>query len=383
MVAETLLRRTPLSGEALARETGLPRRVLRQAIVELEMQGLIERSAVAGRDALYSVRGSAAYCIGVDLGGTKVTTAVADLSGSILAEATEPTDPRGGHHVLAQIRDLGNRLAATQKIEPHHIGSVTVGMPGVIHPFTGSVSLGPNIAGLADLDVPGALGRLFGQSVQVENDVNLAVLGETWKGHAQGCQNVGFLALGTGTGLGLVVNGKLVRGASGAAGEISYLPIGDNLTSLAALDVGAFELEIGSVGIVERYKARGGMRAKTVRDIFALLEAGDSLAAKVIDDVAHIAALAIVALQATLDLEKIILGGSIGARPELVQRIHKAMPHVFARPVDIAASALGSRAGLVGAVASATQKLHRQHAGLAGTVHEDFFPELDLAGAAE
>ncbi|CAM5770986.1 sugar kinase [Labrys miyagiensis] len=381
LVVEALLR-GPLSDEALARETGLPKRVLRTAVGGLETAGLIERSGGQGQ-VLHGLRGGFAYCVGVDLGGTKVTAAVADHSGTVLAEATEVTDPRGGHHVLEQIRGLAARLSEGEGIEPHQIGGITVGMPGVIHPHTGAVSLGPNIAGLSDLDVPGTLGLLFDQAVQVENDVNLAVLGEAWRGHAEGCQDVGFMALGTGTGLGLIVNGRLVRGAAGAAGEISYLPFGNNLHSIAALDVGAFELEIGSAGIVDRYKASGGVQARTVRDIFALLERDDSLAARVIDDVAAMVALAIVALQSTLDLEKIVLGGSIGVRSELVERVQRALPRLFARPVDVAASALGNRAGLIGAVAAAVQGLQQRRASLFGLANGSIFLEPDLVGAAE
>ncbi len=376
------LRGLNLSQQGLARETGLPPAALLQAIGEPESKGLTEKGSGAAVEIPVRARHTAAACcIGVDLGGTKVAAAIADRRGNILAELAEATDPRGGMHVLEQIHALAGRLLATGKIEPGLIGSVTIGMPGVIHPRTGAVSLGHNIEGLSDLNVPAALAALFGGAVEVENDVNLAVLGEIWKGDAKGCRNVGFLSLGTGTGLGLVVNGNLVRGASGAAGEISYLPLGSNLNSALALKIGAFELEVGSAGIAGRYKAGGGAAA-TVRDIFALMET-DDLAAAVVDHVAEKVALAIVTLQATLDLDKVILGGSIGLRPELVQRVQRAISRVFARPVDIAASALGSRAGLIGAVASATQRLNRERRDSGSDDDADFSAEHDLAGAAE
>lgn len=323
----------------------------------------------------------AAHHVGVDLGGTKVMAALADDAGNIRAEITEPTDSRGGVHVLEQIHALAGRLAGTGEMEPDAIGGVAVGMPGVVHPRTGTVALGHNIRGLADLNVPRALGALFGRTVQVENDVNLAVLGESWKGSARGCANVGFLSLGTGTGLGLLVNGRLVRGASGAAGEISYLPLGDDLTSDRALQIGAFELEVGSYGIAGRYRTEGGVGANSVRDIFARLQT-DSIADAVVGHVAHNVALAIVALQSLLDLDKVILGGSIGVRPELVQRVREAVARFFARPVDVGASTLGSRAGLVGAVAAATRQFQVPKPDGEAMARPDDLSEHGFAGAA-
>jgi predicted NBD/HSP70 family sugar kinase len=381
-VAKALLRQAPLFREEIAHAAGLPMRVLANALDGLESEGSVER--VGDKNAAgpaYRICGGAAYSVGIDLGGTKVIAAIADLTGQIRAEAAEATDVRGGEHVLAQIRNLASRLATREDIDFSRIGAVTVGMPGVIHPRTGVIRLGPNIDGLSELNVPAALGNLFDQPVRVENDVNLAVLGEVWKGHAIDSRDVGFLSLGTGVGLGLVINGKLVRGARGAAGEVAYLPIGRDLTSASTLDVGAFELEIGSAGILARYEACGGAAAKTVRDMFSLLEAGDGVAAAIVDEIAYKAALAIVALQATLDLDKVILGGSIGVRPELVQRVQAVMPRLFSRPVDIAASALGNRAGLIGAVASATQHLHQRCFAIEDLPDANLFPNSNLAGA--
>ncbi len=95
----------------------------------------------------------------------------------------------------------------------------------------GRVSLTPNIAGLQDFDVLGYLRGRFGPDVMIENDVNLAMLGEQTLGCASRCRNAAFLALGTGAGLGLLIDGKLFRGARGSAGEIADLPIGRDPTS--------------------------------------------------------------------------------------------------------------------------------------------------------
>ncbi|SEB93063.1 Sugar kinase of the NBD/HSP70 family, may contain an N-terminal HTH domain [Rhizobiales bacterium GAS188] len=388
MVAEALLHDAPISRANLARMTGLSKQTMSEVIAELEAGGWVRSVGVTkggvGRTAVtYEVDRGAAHSLGVDLGGTKVTAAITDLVGEIVAEETEPTDSRGGRQVVVQIRKLAAKLAASQSIDMARIRSVVVGTPGVIDRATGAITLVPNIKGLSEFDVPRALADLFGQTVVIENDVNLAMLGEAWRGCARGAGNAGFLALGTGVGLGLIVDGKLIRGATGAAGEIAYLPIGADVVSPEALAVGAFELEVGSVGIVRRYRTAGGQPVETVRDVFARLDAGDAVAARVLDDTANTVALAIAALHTIVDPQIVVLGGSVGIRPELVERVQRAMPTIFARPVKVVASDLGSRAGLVGAVSLAVNRLHNDLFGVRDLPGDLALPETGLAKAAE
>jgi predicted NBD/HSP70 family sugar kinase len=210
------------------------------------------------------------------------------------------------------------------------------------------------------------LADLFGLPVAIENDVNLAVLGEAWRGCALGAQNLAFLAIGAGVGLGLIVNGQLACGANGAAGEIAYLPIAKDLTSQAAREIGAFELEVGSAGVLGRYNKAAAAQRHTVREVFDRLNAGEHAAVKAIDATAHSVALAVTALAALLDPEMIVLGGSVGVRLELVERVRAALPALYSRPIDVRASALGARAGLVGAISLAANRLHNTLFGLSG-----------------
>src|SRR6201999_662450 len=108
-------------------------------------------------------------------------------------------------------------------------------------------------------------------------------------------------------GLGLLIDDKIFRGARGTAGEIADLPIGQDPTSPHLPANNAFELEVGSIATVDRYRRQGGTAATTVRDIFRLLEEGDEVAASVLDTTARWVALAVVTLQSLLDLELIVL----------------------------------------------------------------------------
>jgi len=307
--------------------------------------------------------GAADYCFAADLGGTKLAAAMADAQGRILAELTEPTDPRGAAHVAEQITACADKLAQIAGIEVARARHVVVGIPGAVDPRTGRVSLTPNIAGLEEFDILDYLRGRFGPKVAIENDVNLAMLGEQTLGCASGCRNAAFLALGTGAGLGLLIDNKLFRGARGAAGEIADMPIGRAPTSENQSVSNAFELEVGSLAIVDRYRRQGGTTATTVREIFSLLEEGDAVATSVLDTTARWVALGVVTLQSLLDLELIVFGGSIGVRPELYQRVKHALPSLFSRPIIIAPSQLGDRAGIIGAVCAAAQSLRDDHVG--------------------
>jgi predicted NBD/HSP70 family sugar kinase len=302
------------------------------------------------------------HCFAADLGGTKLAAAMVDARGRIVAEVTEPTDSRGGAHVAGQIAASADRLARTVGIEVAQVRHVMVGIPGAIDPLTGRVSLTPNVTGLQDFDILDYLRGRFGPDVKIENDVNLAMLGEQALGCASECRNAAFLALGTGAGLGLLIDGKLFRGARGSAGEIADLPLGRDPTSQTASTAGAFELEVGSLAIVDRYRRQGGAGADavTVRDIFSLLQAGDAVAASVLDTTARWVALAVATLQSLLDLELIVFGGSIGVRPELFERVRQVLPALFPRPINIEPSRLGDRAGLVGAVCAVAQAMRNE-----------------------
>jgi hypothetical protein len=175
---------------------------------------------------LYELSREGGHVLGIDLGARRLTVALADIAGRVLAEADEPTDSRGGAWALDQIARLSDRLARDNDTHPSRLRSIVLATPGVVNPKSGAIEMAPNIAGLGHLNVVGLLGEKLGSPVVFENDINLALLGEIWHGCAQNVANVAYLALGSGVGLGLFVNGQLVRGENGAAGEIGYLPMG-------------------------------------------------------------------------------------------------------------------------------------------------------------
>ncbi|MEQ4303448.1 ROK family protein [Plantactinospora sp. B6F1] len=314
-----------------------------------------------------SPAGPTEYVAAVDLGGTKLRAALADLAGHIVAEDVLATDPRGGTAVAAQIDALLRELAVRGGVDWSDVRVSAIGLPGAPHPATGTVELSPNVSELGGLDIRAELVHRLGHPVVLDNDVNMAAAGERWLGSGRTHRHFVFVAVGTGIGMGIVLDGELVRGARGAAGEISYLPLGTDPFDPANQIRGALEEAVAGAALARRYRTASGEPA-SVPDVFDRAAAGDQDARVAIDEEARFIALGVAAVTAVLDPEAVILGGGIGSRIELVEPVRRWVAALSANAPVIKTSRLGDRAGLLGAVAVA-----RQEAG----IDPDLLPQLD------
>lgn len=361
-VMEAIVQGGPISRASISKQTGLSKQTISEIVRGLEEEGWIQEtgrtSGHVGRTAVtYELVCDAAYIIAIDLGGTKVRVAITDLACQIFAEDTAPIDPRGGRFVVEQIAAMVFEAADRQQISREKIRLAVVGVPGAPCSDTGRVLLAPNIAGFDAMDVGRSFEEMLGFGAMLENDVNLAVLGENWLGQGQGIDNLAYVALGTGVGSGLMVGGHLVRGASNAAGEMGFLPLGADPFEAESLRIGAFERAVASHGMAERYAALSG-KSVAVPAIFANAEAGDAAAIAVLDETGRFLASGVAAIAAIANPEKVILGGSIGLRPEMLTRVKTFLPQCFPYPVNVETGKLGSRAAIIGAAAIGLGQLH-------------------------
>lgn len=365
-VMEAILRHEAASRSQIADDTGLSKPTVSEIIGVLEAEGWIEQvgqttGGVGRNAALYGLNGRSGFTIGIDLGGTKLRGAIADLHGRLLAEHVEPTDVRGGGHVVGQITDLCGRLAA--EVGPGTMAlvrSVAVGSPGVLHPDTGQIDLSFNIPTFGDVHLRDELTEALEVPVIIENDVNMAALGERWAGLATEAPNFVFIAVGTGIGMGVVADGDLRRGQNGAAGEISYLPIAGDPRDPDNHRKGTFEEAVAGAAIVRRYRDATGSAAEydSVPDIFAAAGRGEAPALQTIREVAYDLALGLAAAIAVLDPGLVILGGGIGSERIFAQEVIDAVPQVTPLTAEVLVSHLRHRASLVGAVSVGLRAAH-------------------------
>jgi glucokinase len=284
--------------------------------------------------------------IGVDVGGTKVLGVVVDDAGALVAEHRVPT-PATGDEVIAAMLDVVDRLRAD-----HDVTGIGAGVPGLVD-HDSVLRFAPNLPGIVELPVGALLTSGTGLPVRVDNDNTCALWAEHLLGAARDVQDVVLVGLGTGIGGGLVLDGRLVRGAHGFAGEIGHMVVAR----------GGILCVCGRKGCWERYASgtalgRMGREAgigTTGEDVTAAAIAGDAAALEVFEEFADWFAIGLVNLVHVLDVSRcVIAGGVVEAGEVLIDAVRRAFAARLVAPdhrppVDIVAATMGERAGAIGA----------------------------------
>ena len=221
---------------------------------------------------------------------------------------------------------------------------VVVGVPGVVETGTGVLRLAENVAGLEGRAFADELEHALQLPVRLENDINLAALGEQWQGVARGVDDFVFLSIGTGMGAGLVLGGELHRGRHGAAGEIDFALIGlDENVDPAAPQVAELASELAG-------------RRTDAPAVFGAARNGDEGARAVVSEIARRIALHVAPIAAVADVELVVLGGGIGANGDLLlDPVERLLAEWLPFPPRVEVSTLGEAAVLTGALAVGLQ----------------------------
>jgi predicted NBD/HSP70 family sugar kinase len=356
----------PVSRAQIARESVLSKPTVSQALAALLESNLVHE---AGRTSggrgpaavLYELNPRAGWVVGIDVGRAWVRAAIANLSGDIVARRDQRSRIRSAEALIAEIGEIAHALAGEAGIRWRDVTFATVGSPGVIERSSGQVALAYALPGWGRQGVVDAVQRELGTKIAFENDVNLAALGEQWHGLGKDVEDFVFLHVGTGVGAGLVLNGALFRGASGAAGEVAYLPIVGDPHDRAFRRRGALDTAAGAAGVVETARRLGMAPPLSAKKVFAAARRGEAVARKVVAREAELIALAIASIVPVVDPELVILGGGIGSNGDLllepVERELAALSPIRPR---IEVSALGEEATLHGAVFVALERAQDQ-----------------------
>jgi predicted NBD/HSP70 family sugar kinase len=357
-VLEAIRAGAPISRAEISRRVGISKPTVSLALRSLEQAGLV-REAPHGPDGpsygavFFEPIPDAAFVLGLDLGSRFLRGAVADLAGRIRARQDVELGGTDADGALSAIVALHASLIEAAALPLERIDGVVLGIPGVVESGTEALRLtSPYIAGLEQRAFGAEVRARLGVSVTVDNDVNLAAVGERWAGVARGIDDFAFLSVGTGTGLGLVLGGELHRGTHGAAGEIDWALAGssDDLDPSAegvALLAGQLSWNGGVDGSTPPYNAR---------DIFTAARRGDPLARTIVDLVARRIAAHIAPIAAVADPELVVLGGGLGMNGDLLlEPVRALLREWLPYPPRVEISSLGESAVLMGAVATGLQ----------------------------
>ncbi len=368
-IADALFAAHPgrMSRAEIARATGLSKPTVSALMADMESVGLVRlaegstRSGSIGRPAaLYELVPSARHCVVADVGATTLRVGLADLLGNVVAEAVVETGPDARSALERLIQTVSPMLEAAGS--PCH--AVCVGVPGIYRPELDRVEQSLSLPGFDDVAVARLLGDEFSARVFVENDVNLAALGElTCLDDEDGGGDFAAVFAGTGIGLGLVVGGELYRGGTGSAGELGSLVV-------AMPELGAAPVTLEDVASAPSIRKRLGQAIEEgresaldlsadVAEIFVAARHNDSAAAAVFSEVVDAMALAVSHLCLIADPTRIVFGGPIGADQMFVEAVRDRLGSLVTVSPALMASSLGERATLIGA-ASVSQRHVRE-----------------------
>src|SRR5262245_260491 len=347
-VLDAIREAEPISRAEISRRSGISKPTLSLALRSLLDAGLV-REAERGPDGpgygavYFEPVSEAALVLGLDLGARFVRGAVCDLRGTIRARQDVElavADVEGATEATARLRDSLLEAAA---LDPELLDSVVVGVPGVVA-GDGTLRLIENVSGLEGRPFAGELREALELPVALENDINLAALGEQWQGVARGVDDFAFLSVGTGMGAGLVLGGELHRGRNGAAGEIDFTLAGTGQT-----------VDPSAPQVAELARDLAGLQADP-RAVFGAARNGDDGARAVVDEIARRIALHVAAIAGVTDVELVVLGGGIGANGDLLlDPVGRLLADWLPFPPRVEVSTLGEAAVLTGALAVGLQ----------------------------
>lgn len=307
------------------------------------------------------------YKIGVDVGGTNVKVALVDKTGSIVYSDTVPTRAEMGYeYTISNMIKAINDVMKEAKVTISNVEGIGFGFPGQIDCDNGIVRIAPNIPGWINIPIAEIVSKEFGVPVKVDNDVRCAALAELNYGAGKGATNMICITVGTGIGSGLIVNGKLVRGASNAAGEIGHIKLQMNDGPLCGCgDQGCLEAFASGPAIVamaEEY-VKGGKSTKyrelakneiTPYYVCEAAKQGDVVAKKIFETMGTYIGIGLSSVVNLLNPEKIVIGGGVADAGEFLfapirETLKKRSMPIQGAAVQVVHAELGNSAGVIGA----------------------------------
>lgn len=308
--------------------------------------------------------------IGIDLGGTNLKMGIVDQSGKLITHINVPTEGKGApEKAMVQIVHTARDLTNTAGVPWEEIEGVGIGLPGFLDLERGIIKSLTNLF-WENIPIRDRLEQEWKKPVRIDNDANVAALGEVWIGAGKGVDNVVCITLGTGVGGGIIVNGGLVHGANNSAGEIGHIVVNPNGVQCNCGLRGCLETISSASGMIRLAKEAISEGKPTTltqsseispKSIFEAAAAGDSVANRVIEQSVDALAEVLSALSVTINPDRFVIGGGVAlAGDALLAPLRtawkkKTVPHAR-EGTEIVPALLGNDAGMIGAAALFRQR---------------------------
>ena len=356
LILNTVKSEQPISRAQIAKKLSLSKTTVSAIVDEMIQKKLIVEygecpspGGVGRPSTMLGFNPKSSYCIGIDIGGTKMLTIVTDLVGEIIYEKKSPTSN--------QVEELcaAARTAMTAcSLSEADIFGMGIGVPGTV--MGNGVVIRAKAMQWNNFPLQDIMNQQFSFPVYVGNDVNLAALGERWLGSGDQVDDMIFIAIGTGVGGAVVCNGQLVLGSRCRSGEIGYF--------LESRDVELGNVNrLGMQGILER-KCSGtslGMHGRTPEALFDAYRQGEREVAHIIERFVRDFSVAIANCISLLNPAKVVIGGGVSdSMDTVIHQIQEEVAQLTPIPTDICLASLGARAGALGAINYAATQIEQQ-----------------------
>ncbi len=362
---QTLLHRRSLSRAELSETLGLSRATVAGLVHELELAGVVaqqpdetgEGRRGIGRPPLQVLLSPrAAFAIGLDLGHERVSAAMCDLAGEVLVTRTAELPARREPRVVLELAErLTLEVLAEARVDISKVLGVGVGLAAPVGSASGEIYAAHILPGWNDVRPAELLERRLGLPVRIDNDANVGAMGEYLFGAGRGHQQVLYVRLSTGVGLGLILDGRLHRGVSGVAGELGHVPVVAGGLMCRCGSRGCLETIASPVAIAELLE-RSRLEPISVSRMLELVRSGDRGAVRAVADAGTALGKAIAATVNLLNPELVIIGGELaGAGEALLQPVREVIARQAvapaARSLRVVAGELADQAEVRGAAA--------------------------------
>jgi len=317
--------------------------------------------------------------LGVDLGGSKILTAVVNSRGEMLSSDESITPAQKGHEAVIQsILESAHRALEQADVAISELTAIGIGAPGLSNPETGILFTSPNLPGWRDIPLRDIMQERLGRKTFLINDANAAALGEFYFGAARGVRNFIYITLSTGIGGGIVLDGKIYSGAIGAAGEVGHMTIDDEGPICNCGNRGCWETLASGTALAREARhwikegartsileyAEGDMEKVTAQVIHSAAEQGDSLAKELIARTGYYVGVGLANLINIFNPELIVIGGGLSnigdmlLEPAFKMAGERAYKEAF-QAVRFTSPKLGRNSGVLGAAAFALQEMKK------------------------
>lgn len=361
-ILDLLREQGALHAAEIARLIGLSRPTTAEILRGLADLGLVQELTPGADDSkrarsVYEAISDVKIALAIDIGSKYIRAAAGDLNLKMLSHSSVPLKSLALKDLVAAMHAAVNETLKTSGYTIKDVATIVVGTPGVINQATGIISIAGTIASLDGVDLATLIAHEFGIRPKLENDINLVTVAEQFDGHGREIEDFAVLSVGSGLGSGIVVNGKLLRGHRGAAGEVFFIPFGDPLdTHRSDSNPSADSIAELARSLAKKIKKSSLSEPFSTIDILAAAKAGDELAKAVVAIEAERIALYIAAISAVTDVELVVLSGGIGRQAAFfLDQIQGLVSKVLPFPPRIEVSTLGDTGILIGALNLATK----------------------------